>query len=240
MPFIYDLHWRLALGDIGQWVLGVIALAWTIDCFAAFYLTLPQTTASFWRRWKPAWLIKRSGGFYRLNFDLHRAPGLWLWALLFIFAWSSVMMDMRRPVYEWVMGRLFDFTSRLDEFDNPAKPDGASPKLDWRAAEAKGRGLLDELAARRGSSVGAPINISYQAAYNLYSYEARTSADIVDQGRWSGGVSVSFDGDCGALLKFTSRMTRVSATRSRTGFTRCTWASSSACPIGFSFARSGS
>jgi len=203
MPFIYDLHWRLALGDIGQWILGVIALAWTIDCFAAFYLTLPQTTASFWRRWKPAWLVKRNAGFYRLNFDLHRAPGLWLWALLSIFAWSSVMMDMRRPVYEWVMGHLFDFSSRLEEIDNPAKPQGANPKLDWRSAEAKGRSLLDELAARRGFAVGAPISMSYQATYNLYSYEARTSADIVDQGRWTGGVFVSFDGDSGAPLKFT-------------------------------------
>jgi len=26
MPFIYDLHWRLALGDIGQCVLGTLAV----------------------------------------------------------------------------------------------------------------------------------------------------------------------------------------------------------------------
>ena len=113
MPFIYDLHWRLVLGGFGQWTLGIIAFAWTIDCFVGFYLTLPHTTTAFWRRWKPAWLIKRGASFYRLNFDLHRAAGLWLWAMLFVFAWSSVMMDMRRPIYEWLMGSLFDFTSRI-------------------------------------------------------------------------------------------------------------------------------
>ncbi|HTO78332.1 MAG TPA: PepSY-associated TM helix domain-containing protein [Methylocystis sp.] len=203
MPFIYDLHWRLALGDIGQWVLGVVALAWTIDCFVAFYLTLPQTTVSFWRRWKLAWLVKGNAGFYRLNFDLHRAPGLWLWALLFVFAWSSVMMDMRRPVYEWVMGALFDFSSRLDEIDNSARPDGLPPKLDWLQAEAKARRHLEDLGAKRGFAVTAPISMSYERAHNAYSYEARTSYDIVDQGRWAGGAFVSFDGDTGALLKFT-------------------------------------
>ncbi|MGQ0594799.1 MAG: hypothetical protein ACT4QB_19835 [Gammaproteobacteria bacterium] len=33
---------------------------------------------SWWRRWKPAWLIKRS----RFNYDVHRASGLWVWAML--------------------------------------------------------------------------------------------------------------------------------------------------------------
>ena len=33
MPFIYSLHWRLAMGDFGQWLLGIIAIMWTIDCF---------------------------------------------------------------------------------------------------------------------------------------------------------------------------------------------------------------
>lgn len=33
-------------------------------------------------------------GGYKLNFDLHRAGGLWLWAMLFILAWSSVAFNL--------------------------------------------------------------------------------------------------------------------------------------------------
>jgi uncharacterized iron-regulated membrane protein len=79
MPFLYELHWRLALGGLGQSILGIVATIWTIDCLIAFYLTFPPTTNSFLRRWKPAWLVKLRAGSYRLNFDLHRAGGLWLW-----------------------------------------------------------------------------------------------------------------------------------------------------------------
>ena len=203
MPFIYDLHWRLALGDIGQWVLGFVALLWTIDCFVGFYLTLPLTFTSFWRRWKPAWTIKRKAGFYRLNFDLHRASGLWFWALLFVFAWSSVMMDMRRPVYEWVMSSLFDFTSRLDEYEKLQKHEKQLGGIDWRSAETTGRNLLADQGKTRGFSVATPLSMSYSREHNVYTYEARANDDIVDCDRWSGGTSVTFDGDSGALIEVT-------------------------------------
>ena len=138
IPFLYDLHWRLALGDFGQWTLGILALVWTIDCFVGFYLTLPSKFDGFWRRWKPAWLIKRNARFYRLNFDLHRAGGLWFWALLFVFAWSSVMMDIR-PAYEWVMKRVFDYhDSPVDALVTQAKGPAHDPKIGWREALATG------------------------------------------------------------------------------------------------------
>ncbi|MGH8611812.1 MAG: PepSY-associated TM helix domain-containing protein, partial [Gammaproteobacteria bacterium] len=41
MAFIYDLHMYLALATIGGWILGIVALVWTVDCFVGFYLTLP-------------------------------------------------------------------------------------------------------------------------------------------------------------------------------------------------------
>ena len=41
MPFIYRLHRDLVLGHTGTTVLGIVALIWTLDCFTAFFLTLP-------------------------------------------------------------------------------------------------------------------------------------------------------------------------------------------------------
>src|ERR1700758_971593 len=58
MPFIYDLHANLAMGPTGEWILGIVALAWTLDCFVGFYLTLPRATGGFWDRWRAAWQVK--------------------------------------------------------------------------------------------------------------------------------------------------------------------------------------
>lgn len=108
MPFIWGFHFTLDLGGWGGWIVGIVALIWTIDCFIGFYLTLPVSTDDFWRRWKPAWLVKWKAGAYRLNFDLHRAGGLWVWPMLLIFAWSSVMLNLP-SVYDWVTSAVFDY-----------------------------------------------------------------------------------------------------------------------------------
>lgn len=199
MPFIYDLHWRLALGSTGALVLGVIAIAWTIDCFLGFYLTLPQTRAHFWRRWKPAWLIKRRSGFYRLNFDLHRAGGLWLWALLFVFAWSSVMMDMR-PAYEWVMTRIFDYDSKIDVVMTRMQRASEPARLDWRAAQATGERLMAEQAAKRGFTTHGALGLSRLPELGAYIYMVRGSNDLFDRSPSRGGTYLMFDAASGELL----------------------------------------
>ena len=201
MPFLYDLHWRLALGDYGQWTLGILALVWTIDCFVGFYLTLPSKLDMFWRRWRPAWLIKRGAGFYRLNFDLHRAGGLWFWALLFVFAWSSVMMDIR-PTYEWVMKRMFDYHDpQFDSLLVEAKGAAHDPKIGWREALANGQRLIAEESVRAEFSAGQPLGIAYFPTANIYLYEVRGSHDIFERSPKGGGTSVTFDGDTGALIE---------------------------------------
>jgi uncharacterized iron-regulated membrane protein len=103
MPFLFELHYTLALGEIGRLAFGIAALVWTLDCFVGFYLTLPAGPRRWWQRWREAWTVRplRSGAF-RFNFDLHRAGGLWLWPLLLVFAWSSVGFNLR-PVYTPIM-----------------------------------------------------------------------------------------------------------------------------------------
>ena len=197
--FIYELHWTLAIGAAGQWTLGVLALVWSVDCFVGFYLTLPPTSRRFWRRWRPAWLIKRRAGLYRLNFDLHRASGLWLWPMLFVFAWSSVMMDIR-PAYEWVTQRLFDYKSDVDMF--LAAPQGPPhpPQLDWRAALERGERLIAEQAALRDFRAGEPVSLMYFASRNFYLYEVRGSRDLIERSPKGGGTEAIFDGDSGELI----------------------------------------
>ena len=134
---VFWLHRDLLLGDIGKLILGIIALIWTINCFIGFYLTLPRAIkransssiknstvktstmqndkrkkrASFFKRWLPAWKIRRKSNTFKLNYDLHHAFGLWLWLMLFVIAWSSVGFNLQ-PVYQPVMQTLVGLEAR--------------------------------------------------------------------------------------------------------------------------------
>jgi uncharacterized iron-regulated membrane protein len=41
MPFVYRLHYSLALDAAGGYLIGAVALLWTVDCFVGACLTLP-------------------------------------------------------------------------------------------------------------------------------------------------------------------------------------------------------
>jgi uncharacterized iron-regulated membrane protein len=200
MPFIYLLHFSLAIGRIGEWTLGMVSLIWTLDCFIGFYLTLPRSRAGFWRHWKPAWLIKKEASPYRLTVDLHRASGLWLWSLLFIFAWSSVMFDLR-PVYEAATRAVFDYESPRSAFMSMPHRSNETPRLDWRAAQATGKRLMAELAVKHNFAVREPLGLGYSAGFGAYHYEVRGSLDVFERSPKGGSTSIMFDGDTGELIR---------------------------------------
>ena len=160
ISFLYRLHFALALpwstGELGASILGITALVWTIDCFVGFYLTFPRKwrvkgdasseTKSWWSHWKPAWLIKLNAGAYRINFAIRRAFGLRTWLMLFIFAWSSVGLNLNQ-VYTPVMRALFEDPAA----GLPARPEPLDHlRLGWREAYATGRALFEQLARQHG------------------------------------------------------------------------------------------
>ena len=196
MPFVYDLHSNLTWPGTGTWILGIVALIWTLDSFVGFYLTLPRGKGGLWRRWKYAWNVKWRASPFRVNFDLHRAGGLWFWAVIFVFAWSSVMLTLRQ-VYVPVTKALFDYRSdeeilqsvmRLEPLD--------TPKLDWQAAQAAGEKLMAQQADRHGFTITRPYGMAYIPEFGVYTYSVRSSLDIREHG-WD--TSVWVDGDTGAL-----------------------------------------
>ncbi|MEQ1909285.1 MAG: PepSY-associated TM helix domain-containing protein [Vicinamibacterales bacterium] len=200
-PFILFAHQQLVpmtmmmpLGVAGSLLLGVLAIIWTLDCFVGFYLTLPVSFRGFWRQWTPAWLIKRDGGTYRLNLDLHRAFSLWLWPVLFVFAWSSVMLNMR-PVYNPVMHSLFAYDTQGASPMNRRSPK-PHPALDWRHALGVGERLMAERLTTRGISDGEATDFIYNPMAGIYVYTV--SLGLAGE---AGGqaASVMFDGDTGEL-----------------------------------------
>jgi uncharacterized iron-regulated membrane protein len=149
VSFLYVLHYSLHIPAMwgidrwGIWLMGIIAVIWTLDCFAGFYLTLPARRRgmakldtqpdediiqeaqpngrSWWQRWQPAWHIRKNSGAYKLNFDLHRAGGLWTWGLLFILAFTAFSLNLYREVFFPLMSQVSQVTPGPFETRQPAE-----------------------------------------------------------------------------------------------------------------------
>jgi uncharacterized iron-regulated membrane protein len=178
MPFIYQLHYKLALGDIGLWAFGIAALIWTLDCFVGFYLTLPRIPL---RGWSKAWKVRWKASNYKVNFDLHRAGGLWLWPVLLVFAWSSVAMNLRE-VYDPVMKTLGS-ENRAELI--PVNPAPADYKPDFAKALTDARHLTADAVAENGATVTSEGYLYFDAEKNVYDYSFSTNKDFTSKGNWS-------------------------------------------------------
>lgn len=194
ISFLYVLHYSLHIPEMwgidrwGIWLLGIIAIIWTLDCFVGFYLTLPSrkrqaaaqrnssngdetlldsngsTEKTWWRRWQQAWRVRWSGGSYKVNFDLHRAGGLWTWVLLFILAFTAFSLNLYREVFFPVMSTVSQVTPGPFDLRAPAELNQPIvPKVGFAEVIQK---ASDE-AGKRGwkEPVG---NIFYSQEFGIY------------------------------------------------------------------------
>lgn len=221
VSFLYQLHYTLHLPEMfgserwGVWLLGAIAILWTFDCFVGFYLTLPARrreappevqaldeqassaapARSYWQRWKPSWKVRGGGGAYRLNFDLHRAAGLWTWGLLFVVAFTAFSMNLYREVFFPAMSLVSDVTPSPFDLRTPSDHHAPiAPRLDRESAVR----LAEAEARRRGweQPVGA---LFYAREYGIYGVRFYRAED----GHGAGGVghrALYFDASDGRLL----------------------------------------
>lgn len=209
--FLNSLHYTLTIpGSLGLWLFGIAAIVWTLDCFVGFYLTLPawpkqgdshslspeaDDRRSFWQRWSVSWKIKGRGSAHRINFDLHRAFGLWTWLMLLLLAWSSVCLNLNEPVYYPVMKTLFGM--EVLNYDIPPldKPE-PDPALSWREALAIGRKLMSEQAKAGQFTVLKEDSLGYDSTRGVFTYIVNSSRDLND---W-GGTEIRFRGGDGGFV----------------------------------------
>lgn len=98
VPFLYKLHYSMHLPDFfdiefGILFMGILAIVWVIDCFVALLLSFPN-----WQTWRKSFTFRWHQGGYKLNFDLHRSGGVWLWGLLLILSVTAVSMNLNQEV----------------------------------------------------------------------------------------------------------------------------------------------
>lgn len=109
LPFLYKLHYSMHIPDafdieLGMLFMGILAIIWTIDCFIALWISFPNL-----KTWRKSFIFRWRQGNYKLNFDLHRSGGVWIWGFLLILAVSAVSMNL----YEDVMRPLVSTFSKL-------------------------------------------------------------------------------------------------------------------------------
>lgn len=185
VSFLYKLHYTLHIPKMwgtdrwGYWLFGIVALIWTFDCFFGLYLTLPvrrakraaraeaverQLARGFWARWWPAWKIKTTGSAYRINFDIHRAFGLWTWALLLIVAFTGFSLNLHREVFAPMMSVISEVTPNVFTQRGPSPIDNPiTPKLGY--PDILARGVQD--ARLRGFTEPAG-SLFYAPRYGVY------------------------------------------------------------------------
>lgn len=206
ISFLYKLHYSLHVPEMwgidewGLWLMGGVALLWTLDCFVGFYLTLPVAVQrrrgrGWWARWAPAWRIKTSGSTYRINFDIHRAFSLWTWVLLLTLAFTGFSLNLYREVFYPVMSMVskvtptpYDSRTPRDKHDPIVPTLGFAPALERAQAEAQRRGWAEPVGA-----------IAYSPRFGLYSARFFHPGD--DHGAAGvGPAQLYIDGASGAVL----------------------------------------
>ncbi|WP_343584773.1 PepSY-associated TM helix domain-containing protein [Herbaspirillum sp.] len=193
LPFLYKLHYTMHLPDMGGfetgiWLMGIIGIVWALDCFIALYLSFPN-----WRSWRKSFAFRWREGGHKLNFDLHRSGGVWIWALLLVLAVTSVSMNLERQV----MRPLLQTVSSL----TPGPFDTRTPVAPGKAREPRiSREQAVELGRREGLKLGLadPVGgVFYSPMFGVYGVGFfQPGNDHGDIGL--GNAWLYFDADTGA------------------------------------------
>lgn len=164
LPFIYKLHYSLHLPDVagvptGTLLLGIIAIAWVIDCLVALWISFPKLS-----KWRRSFQISVRQGGRRLNFDLHRSGGVWSWVLLLIVAVTAVSMNLEKDVMRPFVSVFSDLA------DNPHHTRaGRIAPQDNRTVLARKRAVeLARVEAKRRGIAGQPGAVFLDHGAGLY------------------------------------------------------------------------
>lgn len=164
LPFLYKLHYSLHLPEgwgieLGIWFMGIVGMVWMFDNFIALWIAFPSVGA-----WRKSFAFRWRQGGYKLNFDLHRAGGVWIWGLLLIMAVTSVSMNLEFQVMRPLVSAFSTLTPSPFETRTAAPP--AQP-IEPRIERARAVEIAQAEADRRGWTVPAG-GIFYSPPYGLY------------------------------------------------------------------------
>ncbi|WP_256981388.1 PepSY-associated TM helix domain-containing protein [Bordetella genomosp. 4] len=195
LPFLYKLHYTMHIPkgwgiDFGVWLMGVVSAVWIIDCFLALCISFPSA-----RSWRKSLSFRLRQGGAKLNFDVHRSGGVWVWGLLLMLAVTSVSLNLGTQVMRPLVSVFSPLTPTPFQIRQGSRErELADPLVDREqaiaAAEAEGR--------RRGWEAPAG-SVFYAQRFGIYGVTFFTPEnDRDDDGM--GNEVLYLDGNTGAVL----------------------------------------
>ena len=161
VPFLFKLHYTLHLpGQWGAWVMGGVAILWVFDCLIALVITTPRGGRRL-ESWRKVASIKLNASPQRRIFDLHRAPGLWLWGVLLLMAVSGVALNLREEIFRPVVA-FFSLVAQ-PVFQIPVPPSDRPPSLGFDAAAR-----VAERHAASAAIAGTTAYVTHAPGLNAY------------------------------------------------------------------------
>jgi uncharacterized iron-regulated membrane protein len=193
LPFLYKLHYSMHIPngfgiELGILFMGILAIVWTLDCFIALWISFPKASA-----WRKSFRFRHRQGNSKLNFDLHRSGGVWIWGVLLILAVTAVSMNLKEEVTRPLVSLLSTLTpSPFTRTPNPPEQP-IEPIVDRRT--------ILELAVTQAGKLGLtapPGAIFYSPEFGIY------GVSFFEPGHEHGDVglgnpSLFFEGRDGAL-----------------------------------------
>jgi uncharacterized iron-regulated membrane protein len=164
LPFLYKLHYTMHLPEVGGielgiWLMGIIGVVWALDCFIALWLSFPN-----WKSWRKSLAFRWKDGGHKLNFDLHRSGGVWVWGLLLVLAVTSISMNLNNQVMTPIIKMFSTVTPTAFDTRTPVAPDKVvEPKMS--------REQVTQLAIAEGKRRGFEVpagGVFYSSIFGLY------------------------------------------------------------------------
>ncbi|BCN38217.1 peptidase [Alicycliphilus denitrificans] len=195
LPFLYKLHYTMHIPkgwgiEWGVWLMGVVSVVWIADCFLALWISFPNA-----RSWRKSFSFRLRQGSAKLNFDLHRSGGVWIWALLLMLAVTSVSLNLGNQVMRPLVSVFSPLTPTPFQLREGSRArEQAEPLLNREqaiaAAEAEGR--------RRGWTAPAG-SLFYAQRFGIYGVAFFTPENDRDD-NGMGNEVLYLDGDTGAIV----------------------------------------
>lgn len=161
MSFLFDLHYTLLLGEVGQTVVGGAGIVLMISIGTGLYLWWPARG-----KFGPALTFKRKAPPARRNFDLHKLSGVYAAPALLIVAFAGVCMTFPEGAKRGV--RWLSPVAEWPVVESPPRP-GVIP-LGVEAATEIARAVFPEGAVKW---IGLP-----QAPDGVYEVELRLPEEV--------------------------------------------------------------
>ncbi len=97
LAWLSDLHTNLLSGRSGRFYNGLSSIAVTLLCISGLVVWWPGIA-----RWRRSLLIDWRANWKRLNWDLHSAVGIWMFAFVFVWGVTGIYVCMPEPFNDFV------------------------------------------------------------------------------------------------------------------------------------------